>query len=422
MSTTGVRVRATHVFLSYSRANHSFAQRLVADLQRSGITVWVDQPGITPGTPDWETALRDAIGKAHAVILLASEEARKSPYVKDELRVAHDIYHLPVYPLWVAGTQWINCIPLGWGGTQYLDARGGEVQYQAALRQLIAVLRGTNPVPSLSPTITLHPPPYSNPFPQNPLPSVGTSYPIQSQPTPRQPKRLGSPLVVALILLILLLVGGGSLGIYGAATGNWPWNASHPGQTWHTRNSGTSDFLHGVAWSGTQFVVVGAGGTILTSPDGNAWTPQHSGTLQNLDDIIWSDTQFVAVGAGGTILTSPNGSTWTPQHSGISQLLWGITWSGSLFVIVGDSGSLLTSPDGNIWTPQYPDTSSTLAGAAWSGSQFVVVGTSGTILTSADGSTWTPQHSGTSNILVHVIWSDSQFVVVGKYGTILTSP
>jgi len=44
------------------------------------------------------------------------------------LRLAHDVHHLPIYPLWVAGIQWINCIPLGWGGTQYIDARGGESQ------------------------------------------------------------------------------------------------------------------------------------------------------------------------------------------------------------------------------------------------------------------------------------------------------
>src|SRR6266571_3294052 len=141
----------TYVFLSYSRANNSFAHRLVADLQRNGITVWVDQSGLTPGTPDWETALRDAISKAHAVILLASEEARKSPYVKDELRLAHDFYHLPVYPLWVAGTQWINCIPLGWGGTQYIDARGDEAHYQLAVHKLVAALNGVQTMTSMMP-------------------------------------------------------------------------------------------------------------------------------------------------------------------------------------------------------------------------------------------------------------------------------
>ena len=208
MSTTQARVRATHVFISYSRANISFAQRLVADLQRSGFIVWVDQSGLTPGTPDWETALRDAIGKAHAVILIASEEARKSPYVKDELRLAHDVHHLPIYPLWVAGNQWINCIPLGWGGTQYIDARGGEAQYQTALHQLIAVLSGANPVASLSPTSTLsHPPPYTNQFLNNTPAPVGASYPIQSQPTHTGSGRRTTITCLIATLVTLLLAG-----------------------------------------------------------------------------------------------------------------------------------------------------------------------------------------------------------------------
>ena len=206
MSTTRARVGAIHVFISYSRANFQFVQRLVADLQRSGITVWVDQSGLTPGTPDWETALRDAIGKAHAVILIASEDARKSPYVKDELRLAHDVHHLPIYPLWVAGTQWINCIPLGWGGTQYIDARGGEAQYQAAFHQLIAALSGANPVTSLSPTSTFnHPPLYSNQFSQNEPTSLDTSYPIQSQPTHAGSGRRSATWLIATFVTLLLV-------------------------------------------------------------------------------------------------------------------------------------------------------------------------------------------------------------------------
>jgi hypothetical protein len=205
MSTT--RTRATHIFISYSRANISFVQRLGADLQRNGITVWIDQSGLQPGTPDWETALRDAIGKAHAVILIASEEARKSPYVKDELRLAHDVHHLPIYPLWVAGTQWINCIPLGWGGTQYIDARGGESQYQAALHQLIAVLSGASPAASLSPTSTLtHPAPYTGQSSNYTPTPLGASYPIQAQPTRTRSGRSTATCLIA-ALVTLLLVG-----------------------------------------------------------------------------------------------------------------------------------------------------------------------------------------------------------------------
>jgi len=208
MSTTRARAthvtHVTHVFISYSHANITFVHRLASDLQSNGITVWVDQSGLAPGTPDWETALRDAIGKAHAVILIASEEARKSPYVKDELRLAHDVHHLPIYPLWVAGTQWINSIPLGWGGTQYIDARGGEAQYQAALHQLIAALSGANPVASMAPTTTLtHPAPYANQYSNYTPTPVGSSFPGQTQPA-RSGRGTATCLIAALVTLLLV--------------------------------------------------------------------------------------------------------------------------------------------------------------------------------------------------------------------------
>jgi hypothetical protein len=202
MSTT--RARATHVFISYSHANFSFVQRLAADLKSNGITVWVDQSGLTPGTPDWETALRDAIGKAHAVILIASEDVLKSSYVKDELRLAHEVYHLPIYPVWVAGAQWINSIPLGWGTTQYIDARGGEAHYQSALQQLIAVLSGATPAAPLTPTSTLtHPEPYTNQYPNYTPTPVGSSFPGQTQPA-RSGRGTATCLIAALVTLLLV--------------------------------------------------------------------------------------------------------------------------------------------------------------------------------------------------------------------------
>jgi hypothetical protein len=52
-------------------------------------------------------------------------------------------------------------------------------------------------------------------------------------------------------------------------------------------------------------VAVGTQGTILTSPDGRVWTAQQSGTAKNLWSVAWSGSQLVVVGRGGTILTSP---------------------------------------------------------------------------------------------------------------------
>jgi serine/threonine protein kinase len=198
---------------------------------------------------------------------------------------------------------------------------------------------------------------------------------------------------------------------------------SADGRTWTVQPSPTSADLIRVAWLGSQFVIVGYNGTILTSPDGRTWTAQSSGTSWDLYAVTWRSPQFVAVGDHGTILTSPDGGTWTAQPSPTSEAIGGrIVWSGSQFVVVGDGGTILTSPDGGTWTAQSSGTSQHLEGVAWSGSQFVVVGNTGTTLTSPNGRTWTSHASGTSQILFGVVWSRSQYVAVGQGGTILSSP
>ncbi len=233
--------------------------------------------------------------------------------------------------------------------------------------------------------------------------------------------------VVWLAILALFLFGSvGGLGVYHAFTGRWPWSVTHSrGNEWSVQNSGTSQELFAVAWSGFQFVAVG-GPTILTSPDGRTWTPQASGASPFLDGVVWSGSQFVAVG-GPTILTSPDGRTWTPQASGTPKFLEGVVWSGTQFVAVGTPGTILTSPDGRTWTAQISGTSEGLDGVSGSGSQFVAVGGSGMILTSPNGRTWTARNSGTSGWLTGVAWSGTQFVVVGvaiggSSSIILTSP
>jgi hypothetical protein len=138
------RSLAPHVFVSYSRDDEVFLQRLVADLQAHGIKVWIDKSGIPAGTPDWEEALRAAISTSQAVILIASPNSRISRYVRDELSIAERYQHR-IYPIWVDGTEWIDCIPLGYGRMQYIDARGSL--YQSALNDLVVAL-DTLSVPS----------------------------------------------------------------------------------------------------------------------------------------------------------------------------------------------------------------------------------------------------------------------------------
>src|SRR5258705_3568185 len=87
------------VFVSYSRADLEFVERLIADLHAHGLSIWIDKEGLRIGTPDWEQALRDAIRASQAVLLVASRNSRQSRYVKDELSIA-EMYQLPVYLVW----------------------------------------------------------------------------------------------------------------------------------------------------------------------------------------------------------------------------------------------------------------------------------------------------------------------------------
>ncbi len=121
------------VYVAYAQGDRGRVERLRGDLQRRGVTTWVDQDDLPAGTPSWEQALREAIRGAPAVLLVASSHTRSSRYVADELRIA-ELYGRRVCPLWVEGEQWMECVPLGWGGLQYLDARGDG--YEAALDAL----------------------------------------------------------------------------------------------------------------------------------------------------------------------------------------------------------------------------------------------------------------------------------------------
>ena len=133
------------VFISYSSANRPFVLALIRDLQARGVVVWIDQQGLVPGTPDWEQSLRDAIRAAASVLLIASPASRQSRYVKDELRIA-EMYKQVVYPIWIEGNEWMDVIPMGWGGTQSIDARGNR--YATALDEIVHVLATTVPYAS----------------------------------------------------------------------------------------------------------------------------------------------------------------------------------------------------------------------------------------------------------------------------------
>lgn len=128
-----------YAFISYPRFEEVFVKRLVQDLEARGFLVWRDETNIAPGSPDWDAAIRDAIRNAYAVVLIASPMVTKSLYIKGELSLAKRYHPNHIYPLWIGGSEWSDCVPLDFINTQYIDMRGER--YATELNTLVYVLR-----------------------------------------------------------------------------------------------------------------------------------------------------------------------------------------------------------------------------------------------------------------------------------------
>lgn len=111
-----------HIFISYSREDLAIVDKIVAILQRSNISVWRDHEEIPVSSPNWKRLIRQGIITARGVIYVASEDAAASENVDNELLIARD-NDIPIYPLWIAGTKWSDCVPFGYSTFQYADGR-----------------------------------------------------------------------------------------------------------------------------------------------------------------------------------------------------------------------------------------------------------------------------------------------------------
>jgi hypothetical protein len=183
------------------------------------------------------------------------------------------------------------------------------------------------------------------------------------------------------------------------------------------------------AVGGNIFVVVGAGGKIVTSLDGITWTTlSNTASTADLNAVAFGGASYVAAGSGGAILYSTDGITWASDVSPTSNALLGLTTNGaSAFVGVGAAGTIVYSADGVNWSTATSGTTNDLLAVAYGNGLYVAVGTSGTLLTSTDGVTWTAESSNTSLNLrsiaygINAATSTSLFVAVGASGALVAS-
>lgn len=178
--------------------------------------------------------------------------------------------------------------------------------------------------------------------------------------------------------------------------------------------------LYGATWTGSQFVVVGDSGQILTSPDGGQWSLRNTDSGVFLSEIQHDGPLLVAAGDGPNVYTSPDGVAWTKRALGASYNIRGLAWTGTKYVAVGFGTTALTSPDGITWTSRPRQSNTTLYGLVWTGTELVGVGAGGTVASSLDGISWKTDTAFGPDLYA-LAWTGKALVAVGSDGLIVGS-
>lgn len=77
------------IFLSYSREDEVFCNKLVTDLEQAGIDIWMDQRRIKPGQR-WDDEIQKAIKQTKIMMVVLSPASCESENVGDEVNYALD--------------------------------------------------------------------------------------------------------------------------------------------------------------------------------------------------------------------------------------------------------------------------------------------------------------------------------------------
>ena len=122
-----------HVFISYSKRDIVYAEKLINILRREGFNPWVDMEGLGAGT-HWQTRLQKQIFTCDAYILVMSRNAFNSKWVPDEL-VTAKTKGKPIFPLLLDDTEMFLAIQT----IQFEDVRGGKMPSEIFYKRLATV-------------------------------------------------------------------------------------------------------------------------------------------------------------------------------------------------------------------------------------------------------------------------------------------
>jgi hypothetical protein len=118
----------SHVFISYSRQNRTYARRLADHLIASGFDVWIDDR-IDYGSL-WADVIQKAIEDCAAFVIIMSPESRESQWVQTECEYAAQ-QGKKVFPLLLDGDVFFRYVSV-----QYVNVTGGALPPDAFLDEV----------------------------------------------------------------------------------------------------------------------------------------------------------------------------------------------------------------------------------------------------------------------------------------------
>ncbi len=122
----------SQVFVSYSRRDLSFVERMIRDLKQAGIVAWYDLSGLEGGER-WGEKIQKAIRESDCVIVVLSPDSVNSEWVEREFLFASNLKK-KIIPLMYRQCE----LPFDYLNLNYIDVQGENYQlnYEKILRSI----------------------------------------------------------------------------------------------------------------------------------------------------------------------------------------------------------------------------------------------------------------------------------------------
>ena len=170
---------AGHVFISHGSDNREEANALCAFIEARGVKCWIAPRDVRPGI-DYSEELQAAIESCAAFVVLVTDMANKSPYVRAETEMAFSS-HKPIFPVRQADIKPAAGLALFLKIRHWTDAYGkyrdAAMERLALELQTVVGIATTAPVPAPAarpapaPTPPAAPPPLLDAAPPVPAPA-----------------------------------------------------------------------------------------------------------------------------------------------------------------------------------------------------------------------------------------------------------